>query len=274
MVKCDRSNRVIEQLWQRQGRLGAGLGLLLTMICLGVNGGCKGYILDARDAIVDIFYHPDPMTVLKESTVGRERAKALYHLQEPLAHGGKQEEQDAVIEMLARIATSDHEPLCRLQAIRTLGRFKDERAVQILEQSYYQARTFPPDLSNLIRQQALSSLAQTKHPGGRQLLIDVARSGAKEDSLADRQRTIDLRLAAIRGLAEYGDLADVTETLLHILQSERDVALRDRAHESLVKATGKNLPPDAQAWDQFLHNSDQRAAQQRRGVLQLMGWQK
>ena len=33
------------------------------------------------------------------------------------------------------------------------------------------------------------------------------------------------------------------------------LALRDRAHESLQEATGKDLPAEAEAWADFLHQS-------------------
>jgi hypothetical protein len=40
-----------------------------------------------------------------------------------------------------------------------------------------------------------------------------------------------------------------------VLETEKDVALRDRAHESLVAVTGKHLPPDAKQWDALLHDN-------------------
>ena len=53
----------------------------------------------------------------------------------------------------------------------------------------------------------------------------------------------DLRLAAIRALGNYQHY-DTTRALLEVMSKEKDVALKDRAHEALQTATGKNLPPD------------------------------
>jgi len=45
-----------------------------------------------------------------------------------------------------------------------------------------------------------------------------------------------------------------TAALVEILRTEKDPELVTPAHESLVAATGKKIPPDAQAWAEFLQN--------------------
>ena len=39
---------------------------------------------------------------------------------------------------------------------------------------------------------------------------------------------------------------------------ERDVALRDCAHNSLQVSTGKDLPPDAKQWEAVLHQPNSK----------------
>src|SRR5262249_12017985 len=62
----------------------------------------------------------------------------------------------------------------------------------------------------------------------------------------DKQQKMDERIAAARSLGKDQHY-QATAALVDVLRSEKDVALRDRAHRSLVLATGKDLPPDPQA---------------------------
>ena len=73
---------------------------------------------------------------------------------------------------------------------------------------------------------------------------------------------------------------DVATTLAMVLRDEPDseqaVALRSCAHKSLVSATGKDLPPDAVAWEGFLSRSSAQDAVAREPslgerILQLTG---
>ena len=77
-------------------------------------------------------------------------------------------------------------------------------------------------------------------------MILVARAGAKEESEVEKQQTLDVSLTAIRSLGKYNQF-ESTETLLHLLKTEKDVAVRDRAYESLQLATGKHLARDPKA---------------------------
>jgi hypothetical protein len=45
-----------------------------------------------------------------------------------------------------------------------------------------------------------------------------------------------------------------------LLKTEKDPGLRDGATESLQMATGKRFPADSQAWDQYLHNKQDKDA--------------
>ena len=78
-------------------------------------------------------------------------------LQEPLHNGGSQKDQDTIVEILRTSAQKDSQPLCRMAAIRALGRFKDPRAAQAIDNEKYLAviqeweKAFPGDATlNLI----------------------------------------------------------------------------------------------------------------------------
>ncbi|MCS6864408.1 MAG: hypothetical protein RMJ56_17320 [Gemmataceae bacterium] len=88
----------------------------------------------------------DPAVVLwaDPPRSGDDRAQALHRLQEPLRHGGTPEDQDRVLELLARIATTDNSVVLRNAAIDALSRFRDPRVVAILMQAYHQADGIPP----------------------------------------------------------------------------------------------------------------------------------
>lgn len=83
----------------------------------------------------------DAMVVLRADPPrpGDERAKAMHRLKEPIRNKGTQEDQDQIIEILARTATNDNSPVLRFAAIEALGRFEDPRAIGILMTAYHRA---------------------------------------------------------------------------------------------------------------------------------------
>jgi HEAT repeat protein len=229
------------------------------LVCLTLCG-CAGFWdeITSRDFQVQaLFVKPDPLVVLRDSTDGDERAKALRALREPNQYGGTREEQEAVVKILATAAVSERQPLCRLAAIQSLGGFQDPRAVEGLIEAFYQANGFSPETATVIRCQALAALGQTGNPAAVELLARVVREPPAEGTEQERQQTLDVRIAAARALSHFSH-HQATEALVRVLQTEKDVALRDRAHESLQTATGQKLPPDAKAWDDFLHQTADR----------------
>ena len=208
------------------------------------------------DTVTYTISPPDPVKVLKTSQSGDKRAQALQRLREPLRNGGTQVQQDEMIELLTYEATRSPNPLCRLQAIGALGRFEDPRAPKILTDAYYSSKDFPLEhTNNLIKQKSLASLSLKNTPEARTLLIQVARANARESISSERQYTTDERLAAIRGLANYKASSDSVTTLVHILKTDEDIAIRNSAHEALKTATGKNLPADVTRWEQYVYGS-------------------
>jgi HEAT repeat protein len=226
---------------------------------VGLLCGCASFFDDVSSSEFNVknwFKKPNPLVVIRDSNDGNQRAAALRSLQEPLQHGGDQQAQDVYVAILVKTASSDRDPLCRLAAIRAMGRFKDPRVVDGLQNAYYQATAFTPETNTIVRQQILTALGQIGHPAARDLLIKVVKEppvGA-EGSEQEKQQLLDVRLTAIRALGKFKHY-EATEALVHVLKTERDVAVRDRAHEALQNATGQDLPPDAVAWENFLQQA-------------------
>lgn len=239
---------------------------LVALALLGVtSAGCATFWDDVTSRNFSLsawFTREDPLVVLRDNDDGNKRARALAALEEPLAKGGTQEQQEVHIKILTATALSDREPYCRLAAIQTLGRFKDGRAAETLRAVFLQPLPYSAEVNSRIQQQVLSALAETRHDRARDLLIRVAKDLPVEGSLQDEQETLDRRLTAIRGLGNFPQ-PDATATLLFLLKTDKDVAVRDRSHEALKKSTGKNLPADAAQWEQALYP---RAVDQPSGV--------
>jgi HEAT repeat protein len=177
------------------------------------------------------------------------------------------------LELLGKAAKDDREPMCRLGAIQALGNFKDPRAARILEDAYQQPKLpFTQEFNAMIRQQALRSLDKMAEPESRHLLVRVARqpAPARDASFTDRQQTQDEKVIAIRALGKYRQ-TECLETLVYILETEKDIALRDRARQSLQDATGKNLPADPLAWRGAL-TGQPIAAQEPTLIERVTGW--
>jgi HEAT repeat protein len=243
------------RVWQLAGAVAFALGV----------SGCASFwddLTNRNHSWKSVFVKEEPLQVLARSSDGGKRGRALAALREPLQHGGTQVEQEKYLEFLGTAALHDNEPLCRLGAISALGKYKDPRAVKILEDVYLQRLPFTPEYNTIIRQKAIVALEQTGNPEARHLLIRVARQpgAAPEGSFADRQQTIDERLAAIRALSRYKQY-DSCEALVYVLETEKDVALRGSAHESLETITGKDLPAEARAWRDFFDRRDATARQ-------------
>lgn len=212
--------------------------------CAGLSG-CAGFWdeVTSRDfSFQNMVQPPDPMTVLRTSNDGDARAKAMRRLD--LSAGAPEE---AVV-ILTRAAAADPQPVVRSAAVQALGKVHDPRAVPALVAAYDSADQLTPELAYMIRAQALTALGETKQPEAAQFLVQVARQPVKSD-LADTERgqARDVRLAAVRSLKNFPGSELAAATAAQLAQSERDVAVRDRARESYVALTGKELSPDALA---------------------------
>jgi HEAT repeat protein len=216
-------------------------------------GGCASFWDEAFSRERDLqgyFKPPDPLTVIRDSTDGERRATALAALREPAQHGGNAQDQEVYVKILTTAATTDRDPLCRLGAIQALGRFKDPRAAKTLDDIFLQTKLpFTQDFISSIRLTALHALEKIDSDQARQRLILVARQPdpAPDAASADRRQTQDEKLIAIRALGKYRQ-SETLDTLVAILDTEKDGALRECAHQSLESATGKTLPADPAVW--------------------------
>jgi hypothetical protein len=243
-----------------------------ALAALGL-AGCADFWDDVRSSDFSFKAYfskpPDPLVVLHESTDGDKRAGALRRLEEPKEHGGTELEQNTVVEVLITAATREKQPLCRLAAIETLGKFKDPRAAKGLIEAFYNASAFSSDTTTIIRCRAVTALGKTRNPAAVELLARVVHEPPAEGTELEKQQTLDVRIAAAAALGNFTHY-QATDALVYVLAHEKDVALRDRAHESLVAATGQKLPPDADAWAQYLRQEQPTASPERK--LKLVGW--
>ena len=99
----------------------------LAIVSLGLTGCAADWDMITshryRDGILEhpwasykqLWIEEDPMIVLRTDPprAGDERAAAMYHLKEPILNKGTQEDQDIIINILAKAAMSDSSPVVR-----------------------------------------------------------------------------------------------------------------------------------------------------------------
>ena len=241
---------------RRWGHRLAGVVLACTYL-----GGCASWDeITSRDfEYRNLFTRPDPLVVLRYSKDGDKRARAFAALSEPKRSGGSDKDQDFVVEILTAAVTTEPQFYPRLLAMQKLGEFKDPRAVPALVDGYYAASVFSTDNATILRCQALTGLGKVGHPSGVELLVSVLRQGPIEGPEEDRRRALDERIAAARALGHFSHY-QAKEALVRVLQTDKDVALRNCAHESLQSATGQRLPQDYAVWNEFLHKDRSKEA--------------
>ena len=242
-----------------RGRRRAGYGTRMMLgLAAGVLSGLAGCAsfddFNFKKMNFEVFRDPDnPVEVIRNSKDGNLRARALACLREPQANGGSQQEQDVVVGLLVYSAANESQPWCRVAAISSLRKFKDPRAVEGLKDAYYKAGTFAPQTAAVIRGQALSGLGDTGSAAAIEVLVRVLKEPPVEGPDEDRQQKLNERIVAARALGHFKHY-EATKALVEILRTEKDPELVTPAHESLIEATGKTLPPDAQVWAEFLQN--------------------
>lgn len=199
---------------------------------------------------------PDPLVVIRDNDPskpnadGLRRAQALCQLREPLKNGGNAQDQDAYLSILGAAATTDREPLCRLAAIRALGKFQDARAARLLEEVFNQPKLpFTAGNNSMIRRESLVGLEQMHDPSSLPLLIRVARQPGppKSSDRGDKMQTQDEKIIAIRALGKYRE-QEAVDALAFVLKTEKEISLRHRAHQSLEESSGKRWPEAFEDW--------------------------
>ncbi len=154
--------------------------------------------------------------------------------------------------MLEQAAVLDLNVCVRLAAIEALGKFKDDRAVRVLEDAYFKAVNFTPEMNTVVSQKAITALGETGNPLAIQLLVRVAREpeADKKATTEERRQLSDIRLTAISALAKFRQ-PEAADALLQVMQRSREVTLRDRAYDGLKVVTGKRYPSDSTDWNQY-----------------------
>ncbi len=216
------------------------------LACAGL-AGCAGFwdeVTSREFSVNAVFNPPDPLTVIKTSTDGDARAKAFQRLTEPRQRDGGQVEQDEAVQILTQAAISEPQPLCRMAAIRTLGKYQDPRAVPALISAFDGANELSPELAFMVRSQALTALGDTKQPAAASFVAEVARRPLKADvSERERSQGRDVRLAAVRSLKNFPGSEAAVAAAQQLANNEKDIAVRDRARETVVALTGKEPEP-------------------------------
>lgn len=258
--------------------MGRRLTLAALLGAMALLTGCAAMDdFSIRKMNVSVFQPPaDPMDVVINSKDGSARVRALAYIREPAARGGSPEEQQQTLEVMKHCATKDLLPAARLAAIDRLRHFRDPAVVEILKEAYYSASAFPNiETASVIRRQALSALADTRHEAAVEMLVTVVREPPAEGAEVERQAKLDERLTAARELGRFQSPA-AAMALAEVLSKERDVGLQRRAHESLVKITGQDLPIDGRVWSEWVNDPINRQMiverKQTPSLLQLVGF--
>jgi hypothetical protein len=248
--------------WNSVGRRLAALAMFFALFqsCLG----CANFwdeFTDHNFEFSQLWNKPNPYLVLKDSADGTKRAKALRALHEPSQNGGSQEDQDAIVKILTTAAVSEHTAVARMAAVESLGRFKDPRAADALIAAYYAAdryRTaagddvkYSSEMAGMLRCQTIRALGRQGDPKAVQHLVTIMRQPPARGPESDKQMVMDERIAAARALAKFHD-PRAEEGLLNIMRTEKDIALKDSAHESLQVATGKKFAQDSPEWESLV----------------------
>jgi hypothetical protein len=218
-------------------------------------------ITDRNFEFKSLYTKPNPFVVLRDIADGGKRAQALRALNEPSQYGGTAEDQENVIKILTTAAVSEHTAVARMAALEALSKCKDPRAADALIAAYYAAdkyRTangdeikYPSEMASTLRCQSLQALGRQGNSKAVEHLVTVLKQPPARGAETDKQMVMDERIAAARALAKFHDPRG-EEALLNVMKSEKDIALKDCAHESLQAATGKKLPADPDAWGNLL----------------------
>ena len=127
--------------------------------------------------------------------------------------------------------------------------------------------TFTPDMIIRIQCHALEALGKKRTPEALALLCEVAMTPAKKEAKVTEieltqmdgslgQDKSDLRLAAIRSLEHFKMDMQAARVLFKIMTTEREVAIKNRAYQSLIKVTDKDWPPGSPEWSILLEKKD------------------
>lgn len=200
-----------------------------------------------------------PLEVLAKSQDGDLRRRAILRLTEP----GNQQERDHYVTVLAAAARSERDAICRLAAVQVLSTYKDPAATKALIDAYVVPAN-AQDKNGMIQVAIIEGLGKKKDPAAMETLV----------AALDPKNQEDLRAAAAHALGKFPDYKS-SEALLASLKQERSTAVRYEAHQSLVRITGRDLPPNAQVWEQAFQQAAAKGeplAKEPGMMLKLANW--
>jgi HEAT repeat protein len=166
---------------------------------------------------------------------------------------GNNQDQDAAFAFMVKVARGDSDREAKRTAVRQLGEFEREAAVDELMKIY------AADSDSEVKRTVLHSLAETKSPRAQGRLLDLARSepnpelrrqaihvlaerGAAviEDliKLYDNERTPDVRRAVLHSLSEIQDNR-VEDKLFDVARNDENLEVRRQAIHLLGERVGK-----------------------------------
>lgn len=224
------------------------VGTTLLLFGVALFTGCTFSDVFTARFYKELTSDPDPYDVLEKSTDGNKRAKALAKIQEPSRNGGSQEQQDLVVELLNHAASNEPEFWPRLNAIRAMSHFKDPRIVEGLMDAYYarSLKDYPQESGHILRVSVINAIGKIGHPNGMELLTAVLDQPPidPETSEQKKKQAHDERIAAAHALENFRSKESVA-LLNRVLEKERNVALRNRARQSLQVVQGIRPGSDA-----------------------------
>ena len=224
-----------------------------------------GFWNNAKYRVALLTDRTPPLEVLAYSKDGDMRARAYRKLEDPWRKGGSIEEQNKVLDLLATAATSEASTVARLAAVERLAQIDDPRAVKALTDAFY-APSNVADRNAVVRVAVIQAMAKHKDPSTVQTLVEAMTHDPARD----------VRLAAADALGEFQS-SEATAALVRTLREEKDLALRHVANQSLQQITGRELPPDPDAWEAYLSNPSSpppSVAQQERSWIDRVVWWK
>lgn len=221
------------------------------------------------------FGREDPARVIRTSSDGEARARAMRALTESQVAALSEAERGEVFDHLTNAATQDPSPWVRMAAIDALGRYPDPRATEVLATAFHQAtgrlvpaqpagklpgplgdrlgltgpQGFPGDQVANVRGRALDALARSGRPEAVEFLARVAAG----NEVLVNEDPVDRAFVRQRAVAGLGKMRqkDAVVALAKVLTDEqgKDLTLGHLAHEGLVNLTGKSHPADPATWN-------------------------
>jgi hypothetical protein len=246
--------------------------LLLLALGAGFLPGCGTFFDDIRARSPEpglwnninyrtklAFNMHDPMELIADED-GDMRRRGYLNLKEPKAGT---EEHTQVLGIMRKAASQEKEMIVRMAVIARLGQFQDERCTQILLEAW-QAPANSGEASTPVRMAIVRALGRRSDPAGLQIIATALQ----------KNNSPDLRLTATDALAGFKEV-EAAGTLIQVLREEKDISLKNRAHLSLQKMTGKNnVPPTAEAWETAVRGSinGNRVTKENNPTLILANW--